>query len=245
MLQLHGSSALESRHVAVCGESCGVPKSHRLLHTQLVLEGSQRGSGVVGPVTPRASRQAILAHRLTEQTLHYTHTHLHAGAFTCTAYTGIYNPVAKVFSSTEMDIRQLLSTKRLLEEHADDGHHGQTAVGNLSIQLRPFHLRVVRGDQLPSEVPSIGSRARGLVPRDLTEGHVAQDVCPASRWHLRDSSQTVGHIRELETRRRGQVTWKLPSDLRRHVAHGGQHGDASVLDFGGAPPLEVLYAAIC
>ena len=60
MLQLRLAAALEGRHIAICGETCWVPKTHGCLHTKLVLEGSQRGCGVVGPVTPSASSQAVL-----------------------------------------------------------------------------------------------------------------------------------------------------------------------------------------
>ena len=41
-------------------ESGRIPKPDRFLHTKLVLEGTQRRSGVVGPVTPGTSGQAVL-----------------------------------------------------------------------------------------------------------------------------------------------------------------------------------------
>ena len=61
MLKLRLAAALEGRHITICSETCWVPKTHRCLHTELVLKGSQRGCGVVGPVTPGASGQAVLA----------------------------------------------------------------------------------------------------------------------------------------------------------------------------------------
>ena len=60
MLKLRLAAALEVLHRTICRETCWVPKTHRCLHTELVLKGSQRGCGVVGPVTPGASGQAVL-----------------------------------------------------------------------------------------------------------------------------------------------------------------------------------------
>ena len=61
MLKLRLAAALEVLHRTICRETCWVPKPHRCLHTELVLKGSQRGCGVVGPVTPGASGQPVLA----------------------------------------------------------------------------------------------------------------------------------------------------------------------------------------
>ena len=60
MLQFGLAAALEVLHAAIGGEACRVPESDGVLHTELVLEGTQRQCGVVGPVTPRASGQTIL-----------------------------------------------------------------------------------------------------------------------------------------------------------------------------------------
>ena len=60
MLQFGLAAALEVLHAAIGGEACGIPKSDWVLHTELVLERTQRRCGVVGPVTPGASGQTIL-----------------------------------------------------------------------------------------------------------------------------------------------------------------------------------------
>ena len=60
MLQLNGTTALESSHIAVSCKSNGIPESHRCLHTQLIFECSQRRIRVVCPITPGAASQAIL-----------------------------------------------------------------------------------------------------------------------------------------------------------------------------------------
>ena len=52
VLQLGLAAALEVLHTAICGESSGIPKSNRILHSELVLECTQRRSSVVGPVSP-------------------------------------------------------------------------------------------------------------------------------------------------------------------------------------------------
>ena len=57
MLQLHGSSALERRHVTVGGEPYGIPKSNRSLHSQLVLKGSQSNlSRITGLINAKVMR---------------------------------------------------------------------------------------------------------------------------------------------------------------------------------------------
>ena len=60
MLQFGLAAALEVLNAAIGGEACGIPKSDWVLHTELVLERTQRRCGVVGPVTPGASGQTIL-----------------------------------------------------------------------------------------------------------------------------------------------------------------------------------------
>ena len=87
VLELNGSAALERVQVAVGGQAQRVPEAQRRLSqveshvksavsiqhistgkepyeylcTQLVFEGTQRRSSVIGPVTPGASGQAILS----------------------------------------------------------------------------------------------------------------------------------------------------------------------------------------
>ena len=60
MFQLGLPASLEVLNRAIRGESGGIPKPDRFLHTKLVLEGTQRRRGVVCPVTPGASGQAVL-----------------------------------------------------------------------------------------------------------------------------------------------------------------------------------------
>ena len=55
------TTALEVLNTAVAGEPCWIPESDGSLDTELVLECTQRRSGVVGPVSPCASGQTILA----------------------------------------------------------------------------------------------------------------------------------------------------------------------------------------
>ena len=60
VLQLGLASALEVLHTAVCGEASGIPKSNWVLHSEFVFERTQRRGGVVGPVSPGTSGQAVL-----------------------------------------------------------------------------------------------------------------------------------------------------------------------------------------
>ena len=72
MLQLRLAPACKVLGAAVRGKASGIPKSDWCLHAELVLESSQRRSGVVGPVTPGASGQAILC--MVYTTVTYSHT---------------------------------------------------------------------------------------------------------------------------------------------------------------------------
>ena len=60
VLEFGLTTSLEVLNAAISGKACGIPESGWRLHTQLVLECSQRGGSVVGPVSPCASGQAIL-----------------------------------------------------------------------------------------------------------------------------------------------------------------------------------------
>ena len=60
MLDFSLTTALVGINITVSCESNWIPKSEGRLGTHLVLEGTQRRWGVVGPVTPGASSQAVL-----------------------------------------------------------------------------------------------------------------------------------------------------------------------------------------
>ena len=102
----------------------------------------------------------------------------------------------------------------ILEEHADDRHHGQAAVGDLRGELLGLLSRVRGGQHLEAEVTRGSRSARGLVLGGLAEGHVGQDLAPASGRHLGDGGEAVGHILELQARGRGEVARQLAGDLR-------------------------------
>ena len=103
-----------------------------------------------------------------------------------------------------------------LKEHADDGHHRQSAVGELRRELLGFLSRVRGRQHLEAEVTRRSRSASRLVLRHLAEGHVCQDLCPPCRGHFRDGSQAVGNIRELQSCRWAQVARQLSSDPRSH-----------------------------
>ena len=121
-------------------------------------------------------------------------------------------------------------TQPLLEEHAHDGNHGQTAVGKLRRELALLDLRVIRREHLPSEVTCSSRSSRRLVLGHLAEGHVGRNLAPPCRWNLGDGSQAIGHVRELQAHGRREVSRELSGDLRGHVTHACEHGDSAVLD---------------
>ena len=72
MLQLRLATSGEVLSAAIGREPCRVPEPHRCLHSKLVFEGTQRRSGVVGPVTPSAAGEAIL--HAAQESVHARHT---------------------------------------------------------------------------------------------------------------------------------------------------------------------------
>ena len=62
MLDLGSTTSLEVLHASVGRETCWIPETHGRLHAEFILEGAQRRSCVVGPVSPGASGQTILWH---------------------------------------------------------------------------------------------------------------------------------------------------------------------------------------
>ena len=83
MLQLRLATSGKVLGAAICREPGRVPESDRRLHTELILECSQRGSSVVGPVTPGAASQAVLHRyvcvcvcvRVIKTKMHAAHAH--------------------------------------------------------------------------------------------------------------------------------------------------------------------------
>jgi len=184
VLELNGSAALERVQVAVGGQAQRVPEAQRRLCTQLVFEGTQRRSSVIGPVTPGASGQAIL------------------------------------------------------KEHADDRHHGQSAVGQLGRQLLGLLLGIRRSQHLEAVV----TRGAALVvieaTAELDKAKVRSDLSPSCHWHLRDCRKPIRDVSELKASRWRQESRQFPGDLWSDISHGGHHRDASVLQFHGSAALE-------
>merc|ERR1719361_174099 len=60
MLDLSGPAALEVVHVAVAGESKGVPEADRGLHPKFVLKSPKWRSSVESPVAPGGASQPVL-----------------------------------------------------------------------------------------------------------------------------------------------------------------------------------------
>jgi len=128
----------------------------------------------------------------------------------------------------------------VLEEHTDDGQHGQTAVGNFGVQLALQNLRVIGCDWLPAIV------ARGavvLVHIQLVVASESHDLGPPTAWNLGDRCESVGHIGKFQAHRWGQIA-RPPEVLRDDVTHCCVHGHSAVLDLCLPPSLEGLVVAI-
>ena len=89
VLQFHRASALEGGHVTIRRKSDGVPEAHRILHSELALECSQRRGGVVCPVTPSGSCKAVLPQ---EQAIKRSDRKKHSKEIDLRAHVVCHNP---------------------------------------------------------------------------------------------------------------------------------------------------------
>ena len=94
--------------------------------------------------------------------------------------------------------------ERGLEEHADDGHHGQAAVCKLGRELFRLLSRVRGGQHLEAVV----ARGAALVvieaAAELHEAEVRGNLCPACDRHLGDGRKPIRDVGELQAGGRRQ-----------------------------------------
>merc|ERR1719284_1022571 len=146
--------------------------------------------------------------------------------------------------SVQRPVTPSVARQSILEEHADDRHHGKATICQLSGQLFLFLRGFRRREDLEAKVALAGRSAGRLILRELTEGPVSQDLRPTRTWHLGDGRQAIRHVLKLDTHGWGQVARELACDLRCDVAHGGKHGHPAMLELCLTAALEVLHIAI-
>ena len=131
-----------------------------------------------------------------------------------------------------------------LKEHANDGHHRQSSVCQLCIELCFLDLRISRCDELPSKVTSCSRSSSRLVLGNFAEGHVGQNLTPTCCWHFGDRGKTIGHVCKLQASRRRQVAREFAGDFRCNISHRCEHRNATMLQLSLTTSLEVLNTAI-
>mmetsp|Transcript_108785 Transcript_108785/g.152075 ORF Transcript_108785/g.152075 Transcript_108785/m.152075 type:complete len:222 (-) Transcript_108785:6-671(-) len=136
------------------------------------------------------------------------------------------------------------SSEAILKEHANDGHHRQSSVCQLCIELCFLDLRISRCDELPSKVTSCSRSSSRLVLGNFAEGHVCRDLSPACCWHFGDCCKSIGNICKLQAGRWRQEAREFSCKFWGDVSHGCKHRNSAMLDFCGTTALEVLNAAI-
>merc|ERR1712217_674246 len=84
----------------------------------------------------------------------------------------------------------------VLKEHANDGHHRETAVRDLGIQALLRDLRIVARQQRRFETASTRGGLPFLVKTNtvLAEEAVGKDLEPAKTRHLRNGCEAVGDV---------------------------------------------------
>merc|ERR1719188_1134474 len=117
------------------------------------------------------------------------------------------------------------SCQAVLEEHPDDGHHGEAPIGQLGSQLRLPLLRILNFANKVWEADAVVAwlcvlrrvlhlakaarpTAVRALPRKEASGlnHTAEghDLSTPENWQLGQGCKPVGHICELDSRRRRQ-----------------------------------------
>merc|ERR1719401_445243 len=87
----------------------------------------------------------------------------------------------------------------ILEEHSDDGHHGQTTICDLSGKLLGLLLRVAGRQDLPAIIAGSACFVILEATRELAESKVGNDLQPASSRHLGDGTQPIRNVFELQS----------------------------------------------
>merc|ERR1712086_1150951 len=128
----------------------------------------------------------------------------------------------------------------ILEEHADDRHHGKSAICNLRVQPASLGVRVVCGKQwrFPSHVSWCVVHVCIVAGLDFCEPSICNHLNPTCEWNLADGSESVWNVCKLQVLTGRQEAWPFSSELRRDVAHGCKHANAAMLDFYGTPTPE-------
>ena len=135
--------------------------------------------------------------------------------------------------------------KSVLEEHTDDGHHCQSSVGQLRIELLRAQGWVLHGvaeaevSQTKVALAVVARLGCLLVCDELQESGESQDLGPTLLGYHGDSLEAVGDVRELQVVGRRQVAVELEV-LWDDISDCREHAHASVLDLGLTTALEDL-----
>merc|ERR1719167_43110 len=129
-------------------------------------------------------------------------------------------------------------SQSILEEHPDDRHHGQSAVGQLGGQFFLLLCRVRRGDHLPTIVTWRAFLVVvGHPERTLDDAREEDDLHPTEAWHFAECSQSVGHVLERHALRRRQHTRKFIV-LWDNISNGRRHRYPTMLELHAPAALE-------
>merc|ERR1719188_894523 len=140
--------------------------------------------------------------------------------------------------------------RAVLEQHAHDGHHGQTAIRELGVELPLPPLVVLHGpasvrDTKDASVLIVTRIAARVCPIQAEVNQTAEDddLRPAEEWHLAEGRQAVRDLRKLHALGWRAVPWPLV-ELRNHIPDGCEHGDTAVLELDLAAALEGVYVPV-
>ena len=123
-------------------------------------------------------------------------------------------------------------------------HDGQFPFGKLGWQLLGLFSRLAGGENLEAEVARSTLGSSVLALRNLTEGSVGEDLTATCSWHLGDGGKAVRDVGKLQSTGRRQVARQHSGDVANIVTHGGEHGDAPMLQLRLAAAAVILGVSI-
>mmetsp|Transcript_75769 Transcript_75769/g.120054 ORF Transcript_75769/g.120054 Transcript_75769/m.120054 type:complete len:233 (-) Transcript_75769:872-1570(-) len=136
-----------------------------------------------------------------------------------------------------------LTCEAVLEEHPDDGHHGQPSIGDLGRQLlflaAGWRLDEAVGNAQEARVFKVARSPLGIIHvlKQLHRAGEGHHLRPATQGNLAEGGEACWHVAELQTQRWRQIT-RPAVVLRHNVSQAGEHGHPTMLEFHIATATE-------
>jgi len=174
-----------------------------------------------------------------------THKAFKAGLWLLPLWQGVVARASQTAAQRRVSVQGPVTPGRaseaVLEEHSDDGHHGQTSVRQLGRKLLFACFWVFDWSKETKAKVALAIVARfisdWLVDEKLVGSKECHDLRPSLTRHLGDGSQSVWDVSELEAELGRELSRKFEV-FRSYVSHCRKHGDPAMLQLNLASALE-------